>query len=382
MPLDLAIDGPRLARSRLIAVTAGMPRELKISVGQHSDKGRKETNQDFHGVLIPDEPLLSLKGIAVVLADGISSSERQPGRQRVGGQGLPDRLLLHLGILVGEDLGAARARRDQLLAACADARSQYAYDKDRGYVCTLSAMVIKSTTAHIFHVGDSRIYRVSGNALEQLTDDHRVVVSSQQSYLGRALGVNPQIEIDYQSLQVEKGDIFVLATDGVYEHRRRRASSPRRSATAPAISTRPRKAIVERGLRARQRRQPHRPDRPDRRAAGRRGERSVRRSRANCRCRRCSRRAWCSTATASCASCTAAAAATSISPSTSRPTTLVVLKIPSIDLRDDPAYLKRFMMEEWVARRIDSAACAEARACSRASATTSMSSPNSSTARR
>jgi serine/threonine protein kinase len=34
--------------------------------------------------------------------------------------------------------------------------------------------------------------------------------------------------------------------------------------------------------------------------------------------------------------------------------TLVTIKIPSIDLRDDPAYLKRFMMEEWVARRIDS----------------------------
>ena len=50
-----------------------------------------------------------------------------------------------------------------------------------------------------------------------------------------------------------------------------------------------------------------------------------------------------------------AAAATSISPSTPRPTPLVALKIPSIDLRDDPAYLKRFMMEEWVARRIDSA---------------------------
>src|SRR5204863_8512530 len=51
-----------------------MPRELKISVGQYSDKGRKETNQDFHGVLVPNEPLLSLKGIAIVLAGGISSS--------------------------------------------------------------------------------------------------------------------------------------------------------------------------------------------------------------------------------------------------------------------------------------------------------------------
>ncbi len=97
-------------------------------------------------------------------------------------------------------------------------RSQYAYDKDRGYVCTLSAMVIKSTTAHLFHIGDSRIYRLSGNTLEQLTNDHRVVISSQQSYLGRALGVNPQIEIDYQMLRLEPGDVFVLATDGIYEH--------------------------------------------------------------------------------------------------------------------------------------------------------------------
>ena len=48
-----------------------MTRGLLISVGQHSDKGRKPVNQDFHGVLIPEEPLLSLKGIAAVLADGM-----------------------------------------------------------------------------------------------------------------------------------------------------------------------------------------------------------------------------------------------------------------------------------------------------------------------
>jgi serine/threonine protein kinase len=52
---------------------------------------------------------------------------------------------------------------------------------------------------------------------------------------------------------------------------------------------------------------------------------------------------------------------------------LVALKIPSIDLRDDPAYLKRFMMEEWVARRIDSFP---------EGATTFTSSPSSSRARR
>ena len=51
-----------------------MATQLRVSLGQHSDKGRKELNQDFHGAWIPDEPQLTTKGIAVALADGISSS--------------------------------------------------------------------------------------------------------------------------------------------------------------------------------------------------------------------------------------------------------------------------------------------------------------------
>ena len=51
----------------------------------------------------------------------------------------------------------------------------------------------------------------------------------------------------------------------------------------------------------------------------------------------------------------AAAAATSTSRSTAKPAQPVVIKTPSIDLRGDPAYLERFLMEEWIARRINSA---------------------------
>jgi len=51
-----------------------LTRDLTISIGQHSDKGAKESNQDFHGALIPQQPALALKGIAIALADGISSS--------------------------------------------------------------------------------------------------------------------------------------------------------------------------------------------------------------------------------------------------------------------------------------------------------------------
>src|SRR5689334_5749605 len=218
LPLDFAMQtGLSSQEARPATAKGGMPRELKISVGQFSDKGRKETNQDFHGVLIPDEPLLSLKGISVVLADGISTSKVS----RIAAESAVKGFLTDY--YCTSESWSVRSSAQRVLEATnswlhSQTKSQYAYDKDRGYVCTLSAMVIRSTTAHLFHIGDSRIYRLSGNTLEQLTNDHRVVISSQQSYLGRALGVNPQIEIDYQMLRIEPGDVFVLATDGIYEH--------------------------------------------------------------------------------------------------------------------------------------------------------------------
>ena len=127
----------------------------------------------------------------------------------------------------------------------------------------MSAVVIKSATAHLFHVGDSRIYRLSGNSLEQLTNDHRVVVSSEQSYLSRAIGADSQIEIDYQSLQIERGDVFLLATDGVHEYASTRfiAKASGRSRTIFDAAAR---AIVEEAYAKGQRRQPDYPDRQGR----------------------------------------------------------------------------------------------------------------------
>ena len=60
--------------------------------------------------------------------------------------------------------------------------------------------------------------RLAGPALEPLTEDHRIVVSSQQSYLARALGAKSHVEIDYRTVPLQVGDIFILSSDGVHEH--------------------------------------------------------------------------------------------------------------------------------------------------------------------
>lgn len=196
---------------------AGGPR-LKVSVGQHSDRGRKAVNQDFYGFRAPAELQLSAKGIAIALADGIGSSDVSQVAAEFAVMAFLD------DYYSTSETWSVRKSADRVLAAANSwlhsrtFHSAFRYDKDRGYICTLSGLILKGTTAHLFHVGDTRIYRLQGNALEQLTQDHRIWVAQGESYLSRGVGFNAQLEIDYQALELERGDVFVLATDGVYEH--------------------------------------------------------------------------------------------------------------------------------------------------------------------
>ncbi len=194
-----------------------MNNQLQITIGEYSDKGRKEVNQDFHDIRIPKEPQLTHKGIAIALADGISSSEVSQIASKVSVTTfLSDYFSTPESWSVKKSAERVLAATNSWLNS-QSRQSQYHYDKNRGYVCTFSAMVIRSSTAHIFHAGDTRIYRLRDNKLEQLTEDHRLWVSNEKSYLARALGMDTQVSTDYEKLQVEEGDIFLFMTDGVYE---------------------------------------------------------------------------------------------------------------------------------------------------------------------
>lgn len=168
---------------------------------------------------MPQEPLLSAKGVAVALADGISSSavSREASEAAVRG-------FLESYYDTSQALSVKKSGLQVLQAVNSWLYSQTRQgplryeEKDRGYVCTLSALVLKSTTAHVFHVGDTRVYRLREGALEQLTHDHRLVLAGEKSYLSRAMGIEPRLDLDYQAQHLERGDVFVLATDGVYEH--------------------------------------------------------------------------------------------------------------------------------------------------------------------
>lgn len=330
-----------------------MVSSLKIAVGQHTDKGRKAINQDFQGAHIPEGPALLSKGVAVALADGISSSEVSQIASAAAVQGfLADYYCTSEAWSVKRSAQRVLAATNSWLHAQTQ-QSQYRYDKDRGYVCTISVVVIKSSTAHLFHVGDTRIYRLHAHALEQLTEDHRVRVSSEQSYLGRALGIHPHLEIDYQSQPVEPGDTFLLMTDGVYEHLET-AFAVRAIQEHPTDLDQAARLIVEhayeRGSTDNLSIQIVRVDELPGQDLSEFGQQlsglavpSILEARMDFDGYRIVRELYGSSRSH---------IYLAVDSETDQK---VVIKTPSIDLQADPAYLERLQMEEWVARRVNSA---------------------------
>jgi serine/threonine protein phosphatase PrpC len=202
------------------APSPGRPRPaaLRLRIGQHSRAGRKAlTNQDFHGAAVPAAALLGTKGAVVALADGIGSSAVSHIASAAAVRGF-----LEDYYCTSEAWTVRRAAQRVLEATnswlhAQTLRSDARFDHDRGHVCTFSALVLKGRQGHLLHVGDARVYRVHAQALEQLSEDHRIRVSSVESYLARALGAGPTVEIDYRSWPLEEGEVYLLATDGAHE---------------------------------------------------------------------------------------------------------------------------------------------------------------------
>ncbi|TCS41048.1 bifunctional protein-serine/threonine kinase/phosphatase [Reinekea marinisedimentorum] len=194
-----------------------MARKLSISTGAYSDKGRKKINQDFNALRQPKEPLRTEKGFAVALADGISTSSVSDQASKAAVNGF-----LEDYFSTPETWSVKKSAQCVLSAINSwlysqNQRTPYRYNPDTGYVCTFSALVVKSSTAYIFHTGDNRIYRLNNNRLEALTREHRVAAPEGKHYLKHALGIDARLSFDYQSLKLEAGDTFLLVTDGIFE---------------------------------------------------------------------------------------------------------------------------------------------------------------------
>jgi PPM family protein phosphatase len=99
-----------------------------------------------------------------------------------------------------------------------------------GMGTTITAALLVGNGVAVGHVGDSRAYRLRDDRLDQLTDDHSLVADlvrsgrltaeeadthPQRSVITRALGTDPEVDVDTFTVEAEPGDLFLLCSDGL-----------------------------------------------------------------------------------------------------------------------------------------------------------------------
>jgi PPM family protein phosphatase len=99
-----------------------------------------------------------------------------------------------------------------------------------GMGTTMTVALVEEALVTIGHVGDSRAYLIRDGKLEQLTDDHSLVAElvrsgklspeeaethPQRSVITRALGTDPDVDVDIFSIRTRPGDVFLLCSDGL-----------------------------------------------------------------------------------------------------------------------------------------------------------------------
>lgn len=181
----------------------------------HSDTGRqRRANEDAYFARSP----------VFVVADGMGGAQAGEVASRVAveaferalddGSGSPEELL-------AERVREANARIHEMSQA----------EQDRaGMGTTLTAAHVGAREVAIAHVGDSRAYRLRGDELERLTEDHSLVEEMrrrgqltaqeadehpQRSIITRALGPEPEVTVDTHSWRGADGDVYLLCSDGL-----------------------------------------------------------------------------------------------------------------------------------------------------------------------
>ena len=186
---------------------------MSVRYAAATDSGRRRRRNEDSYVVAP--PLFAI-------ADGMGGAQAGEVASRLAAGVLEE--------AQGDERGEER------IAALVQEANQRVYRRSNedaataGMGTTMTVAIVDGTAIAFGHVGDSRAYRVRGGQLEQLTDDHSLVgelVRSgklspedaerhpQRSVITRALGTEPDVDIDTFTVEAEPDDVFLLCSDGL-----------------------------------------------------------------------------------------------------------------------------------------------------------------------
>jgi serine/threonine protein phosphatase PrpC len=194
-----------------------------------SDIGlRRMTNQDAYAVVLAgDREAWQRSGHLFVVADGMGAHAAGELASEMAVSGIAHRYPKY------QDLSPPEALHRAIQETNAEVHQRGQANVDfHNMGTTTSVLALLPQGALVAHVGDSRIYRVRGRVLEQLTFDHSLVWELREhgqfdqhsdfasvvpkNIITRSLGPNPTVQTDFEGpFPLEVGDTFLLCSDGL-----------------------------------------------------------------------------------------------------------------------------------------------------------------------
>jgi len=188
-----------------------------VPVGSYavaSDTGRRRRRNEDNYVVAP--PLFAV-------ADGMGGAQAGEVASKLAASALEGGLPHELGGLERVTALIQEANRRIFDRASSDPTAS-------GMGTTMTVALVEGMSVVIGHVGDSRAYLVRGDSMEQLTDDHSLVnelvksgklseeeahIHPQRSVITRAVGTDPDVDVDAFTIEAEDGDVFLICSDGL-----------------------------------------------------------------------------------------------------------------------------------------------------------------------
>ncbi len=185
---------------------------LVFTAAHHSHTGLRDHNEDFVGMVTPSEPEIRTKGMIAAVADGVSGS--------AGGREAAEYTVRRLltDYYATPDTWPVTQSLDRVIKAINSwVQQQSSIRADAGGMATtLTALVVRGNVYFFAHVGDTRLYLLRDGTLKRLSTDHVWDRPEMRHVLTRAIGLDSQLAIDHGMGELQAGDIFLLASDGVW----------------------------------------------------------------------------------------------------------------------------------------------------------------------
>lgn len=188
---------------------------------------RRSNNQDSHAVVLAsDEMSWCRRGHVFIVADGMGAHAAGELASKLAADNIPHTYKKLLDLTPPAAIAKSILNANDLIHSRGQASADF-----NGMGTTCSTLILLPQGALVAHVGDSRIYRLRNNKLEQLSFDHSLVWEMEaqglktsgegvanvpKNVITRSLGPNAQAKVDLEGpLPIDIGDKYLLCSDGL-----------------------------------------------------------------------------------------------------------------------------------------------------------------------